>query len=40
MELFGVKAGSAVILGKSRFQIVIKHVGDFIFQEERVPNIG
>ncbi|GAI24109.1 unnamed protein product [marine sediment metagenome] len=40
MKLFGAKAGSTAVFRKSRFQIIIKHVGDFVFQEEGMPNIG
>ena len=31
MKLFRAKAGSVAISGKCSFQVIIKHVGDFVF---------
>jgi hypothetical protein len=39
MKFFGAEASSPAISGKFCFQIIIKHVGDFVFQEERMPDI-
>jgi hypothetical protein len=40
VKLFEAKAGSPAIPGESRFQIVVKHIGDFVFQENGMSNIG
>jgi hypothetical protein len=39
VKLFRAEAGSAAISGKTRLQIVIEHIGDFVFQILRMPYI-